>query len=167
MIHIYYGFGKGKTSALNGSILRAKGAGFKPIVFRFLKGRKTSEDQIIKSLDIPIYSNHPSEKFVIQMNEVEKKEAHDKIFEQLQQLQEQSKYYDFIVLDEILDIVYLKFLTQEALIKILKSINKDKEILISGHYKLDKVFEFVDLITHFESEKHYFKKQKARKGIEY
>lgn len=167
MIHIYYGFGKGKTSTLNGSILRAKGAGLNPIVFRFLKGRETSEDNVIKSLGIPVYSNHPSTKFVIEMDAEGQKDAKSKALEQLQLVIKKSKTYNFIVLDELLDIVYLEFITQKELIDILKTISKNAEILISGHYELKEVFDFADLITHYDPQKHYFKKRKAIKGIEF
>ena len=167
MIHIYYGFGKGKTSTLNGSILRAKGAGFNPIVFRFLKGRLTNEDKIIKSLEIPLFSSHSSTKFVIQMNEEEKEIAKNEVMNQIDQIICKSKIHDFIVLDEFLDIVYLEFITQKKMISILKKISKTSEVLISGHYELTEVFKIADLITYYDPKKHYFNRQKAREGIEF
>ena len=167
MVHIYYGFGKGKTSTLNGSILRAKGGGYNPIIFRFLKGRLTSEDKIIESLGIPLFSSHSSSKFVIEMNESEKKLAREEVLNQIDRIISKSKEYDFIALDEFLDIVYLGFISQKKMIEIIKKISKNSEVLISGHYELTEVFKTADLITYYDPKKHYFNKQKARKGIEY
>ena len=166
MIHIYYGFGKGKTSTVNGSVLRAKGAGLKPIIFRFLKGRPTSENDVIKSLDIPVYSNHPSSKFVIEMDEKEKKLSNDKALEQLDLVLTKSKEYNFIVLDEVIDLIHVKFITEDKLISLLKKIPDTCEVLITGHYKFDKLFDLADLITYYDPQKHYFKKRAAKKGIE-
>lgn len=167
MIHIYYGFGKGKTSTVNGSVLRAKGAGLKPIIFRFLKGRPTSENKIIRSLDIPIYSNHPSTKFVIEMDDDEKSLCNKKALEQLELVLIKSKDYNFVVLDEVIDLIHVKFITEEKLAAILKQIPTNIEVLITGHYKFDKLFNIADLITYYDPQKHYFKKRSAKKGIEY
>ena len=38
-IHVYYGQGKGKTTAAVGQAVRALGAGFKVLVFQFLKDK--------------------------------------------------------------------------------------------------------------------------------
>ncbi|MCK4421058.1 cob(I)yrinic acid a,c-diamide adenosyltransferase, partial [candidate division WOR-3 bacterium] len=54
MIHIYTGNGKGKTTAGTGLIMRALGAGFSPIIIRFIKNVESSEDVIIRDLSIPV-----------------------------------------------------------------------------------------------------------------
>ena len=43
MIQIYYGFGKGKTTAAIGQGMRAKGAGNTVTLVQFLKDNKSSE----------------------------------------------------------------------------------------------------------------------------
>ena len=75
MIHIYYGFGKGKTSTLNGSAIRAKSAGLKVAYVRFLKGRFTSENNLLEKCGIKIENFHHTTKFTIEMNEEEFKET--------------------------------------------------------------------------------------------
>ena len=73
MIHIYYGMGKGKTSILNGSAIRALGAGMKVKYLRFLKNRPTSENKILASLGIEIEDFHfNNKKFIWEMNDSER-----------------------------------------------------------------------------------------------
>ena len=47
MIHIYYGFGKGKTTSALGLGVRASGGGLNVVLVQFLKDNKSSE---LKSL---------------------------------------------------------------------------------------------------------------------
>ena len=55
MIQIYYGFGKGKTTAAIGQGMRAKGAGNTVTLVQFLKDDKSSE---LSVLPFDIF-NHP------------------------------------------------------------------------------------------------------------
>ena len=46
-IHVYYGTGKGKTTAAVGRAIRAAGAGLQVLVFQFLKDNGSSERAIL------------------------------------------------------------------------------------------------------------------------
>ncbi|AGR40804.1 cob(I)yrinic acid a,c-diamide adenosyltransferase [Spiroplasma taiwanense] len=68
-LHIYCGEGKGKTSILNGTAIRAIGAGLKVKYIRFLKNRETSENKVLEKIGIKIENYyHFSKKFVWEMN---------------------------------------------------------------------------------------------------
>ena len=171
MLHIYYGMGKGKSSTLNGSAVRATGAGMKVVLFRFLKGRKTSEDDPLKKIGISVYKTQTSEKFVIQMSEKEKKKTKIELDEYIQKLRDIYQEFDLVILDEFLDLIVenVSLMTEEEIISILQEIKNDgKEIMISGHVKNDNIFQLADLITYYNPERHYFEQgQQARKGIEF
>ena len=49
-IQLYYGDGKGKTTAAIGQIVRCVGHGFKVLVYQFLKEPNSGEVSVIKSL---------------------------------------------------------------------------------------------------------------------
>lgn len=168
MLHIYYGFGKGKTSNLNGMAIRALGANKKVLLIRFLKGVPSNEDKILKDLSgLKLVINFSQQKFIKFMDESEIATAKNDTQQSIDYLLSNAKDYDIILLDEIIDLVETKLLTEEKLLEVLTSIPKEKEVLISGHYKLEKIFNIADLITHFENEKHYFEKGiEARDGIE-
>lgn len=169
MIHIYYGLGKGKTSTLNGSAIRAHGANLKVAIFRFLKGRQTNEDAMLEKLGIKVMSLHPSEKFVMQMTPEEVFKSRDAARSTMQFILMNKDKYDMIILDEFLDLAAhnVNFLTEVNIVEFLQKL-EGKEVLVSGHTKLPRVFKVADLITYYEPEKHYFEKGvKAREGIEY
>jgi len=170
MIHIYWGFGKGKTSTLNGSTIRAKGAGMSVVVFRFLKGKNTSEDILLKKLGINVYKTQSSEKFVFQMNDEEFNKTKQELEKIINKLKEVAPKYEMVILDEFIDLAAnnVNLMTEDEIISLVNSLGDDKEILISGHTKLNKLFNNADLITEYSPTKHYFQKGvKARKGIEY
>lgn len=169
MIHIYYGDGKGKTSTLNGSAIRAKGAGLNVKVFKFLKGVESSEDDLIRDLGIIVTKVNVGKKFVFQMNEQEKSQLKKLVDEILFYIKTNIEKFDVIILDEFLDLTAknVKMLTEDEVMEFINSI-KHKEILISGHTKIKKLFKEADLITKFMKERHYFDKGvNARKGIEF
>lgn len=169
MIQIYYGDGKGKTSCLNGSAIRAKGAGLNVIIFRFLKGIETSEDIKLKEPGIIVMKVHVGTKFVFQMKDDEKQLLKKHIAEVINFIKLNKDKYDMIILDELLDLVAKNVLmtTEEEILELVNTI-KDKEVLISGHTKIKKLFNQADLITKFKKEKHYFDKGvQSRKGIEF
>lgn len=49
-IQLYYGDGKGKTTAAVGQIVRSVGHGFKVLVYQFLKEPNSGEVSVLKSL---------------------------------------------------------------------------------------------------------------------
>lgn len=50
LIHIYYGDGKGKTSAALGLAIRSAGNGYKVLINRFLKNSNSCELPILKNI---------------------------------------------------------------------------------------------------------------------
>ena len=72
LLHLYYGDGKGKTTAGMGLALRALGSGKKVVVLQFLKGGQSGEIPLLEQLGAKIYRGKAGQKFVFQMNEAEK-----------------------------------------------------------------------------------------------
>ena len=75
LIHLYWGDGKGKTTAAMGLALRALAAGRRVAVVQFLKGRPSGEVPLLTGLGAKIYRGKAGEKFVFQMTEAEKQAA--------------------------------------------------------------------------------------------
>ena len=50
LIHIYYGDGKGKTTAAMGQAIRAAGSGLKVLVFQFMKNNTSNERKILEQI---------------------------------------------------------------------------------------------------------------------
>ena len=47
LIHVYYGDGKGKTTAAVGQAVRAAGAGLRVLFFQFMKDNTSNEREIL------------------------------------------------------------------------------------------------------------------------
>ncbi|MBQ9530731.1 MAG: cob(I)yrinic acid a,c-diamide adenosyltransferase [Eubacterium sp.] len=153
MIHIYYGYGKGKTSAAIGLGMRAYGAGKTVCLIQFLKDNKSSE---LKSVPFEVFESPESVSF-----------NPDKSYQSW--IDSALEYInlcevDIIILDEFLDIIP-EFCSKE---KALELFSKDCELVITGHKEIPALFDKADYITHMDKIKHpYDKGVKARKGIEY
>ena len=52
LIHVYYGDGKGKTTAAVGQAVRAAGAGLRVLFFQFMKDNTSNERQILEKLSL-------------------------------------------------------------------------------------------------------------------
>ena len=69
LLHLYYGDGKGKTTAAMGLALRALGSGKRVVIVQFLKGGNSGEIPLLAKLGAEIYRGKAGQKFVFQMNE--------------------------------------------------------------------------------------------------
>ena len=155
MIQIYYGFGKGKTTAAIGQGMRAKGAGKSVTFVQFLKDNKSSE---LSVLPFDIFNAPDSLPF----NPGKEYQAWvDSAIDYIE-----NSESDIIILDEFLDVVD-SFLSVEKALDILNTL-ADREVVITGHKEIEELFEKADYITFMDKIKHPFDLGvKARKGIEY
>ena len=67
LLHLYYGDGKGKTTAAMGLALRALGSGKRVVIVQFLKGGQSGEIPLLEQLGATVYRGKAGQKFVFQM----------------------------------------------------------------------------------------------------
>lgn len=180
-IHIYFGDGKGKTTAALGLALRAVGAGKKVTILQFDKGGSDnfySERKTIKSLKkygfkINIYSTG---NFRIDENRRFRFENINSDFQEALNGLKLAKEFilkgkqDVLILDEITSAVYTKLLSKKQVEEIIDLYNKNRrfELVLTGRKIWKKLKDSADLITQMKKVKHYFDKGViAKKGIEY
>lgn len=167
MIHLYYGDGKGKTTAALGLAMRCAGSGKKVLMFRFLKGNGSSE-RIIADKIIDVIDGRQNEKFVFNMTEEEKSEALAFYSDKLMEIVYKADKYDMIVLDEAADAVDVGFINEAEFIDFIKKYGKEKEIVVTGHNPSKELISIGDYVTEMRKIKHPFDNgTAARKGIEY
>ena len=97
MIHLYWGDGKGKTTAAMGLALRALGHRHKVVIVQFLKDGTSGEIEPLRRLGAVVYAC-PNAKFTWLMNEEEKAETRRNATAALRLALEQP--WDLLVLDE-------------------------------------------------------------------
>lgn len=167
MIHLYYGNGKGKTTAAMGLALRCAGSGKRLLMFQFLKGNSSSERSLTDNI-IDVIKGKDNEKFIFNMNEEEKAEAAVFYTDKLREIDKIADKYDMIILDEVIDAVNVGFVAEAELLAFTKKHREKAEIIITGHNPSQKLIEASDYVTEMRKIKHPFDNgTAARKGIEY
>lgn len=171
LIHLYYGDGKGKTTAAVGLGVRAYGKGLKVLFVQFLKDNKSGE---IMSLDkfgdkFLVLKGKPVIKFLRSMNTEEKEET----IEEMNRLFDRAIInatrddYDMIILDELIDAINLNIIDKDKFLSFIKSKPQKLEIVITGHDPSAEFFKLCDYVTEIKKIKHpYDIGIKARDGIE-
>lgn len=181
LMHIYYGDGKGKTTAAIGLAIRAAGAGQSVTFCQFMKGNETSELQILKDIpNIQIIRSEREYPFFQQMTEAKKREitvVHNQIIKKLiaknqtKAAVEPSQLHtpsDMIILDELTYPLLWDLIDKEAVKELVKMCRKKVEIVITGRSPEPWLMDCADYITEMKKQKHPFDYgMDARLGIEY
>ncbi|HAY34167.1 MAG TPA: cob(I)yrinic acid a,c-diamide adenosyltransferase [Ignavibacteria bacterium] len=181
--HIYYGYGKGKTTCVMGLIMRALGAGLSVRLVQFDKGYEGmnehySELDTLRKLknigfDIDFYSTgcermNDDGTFRFKNSDEDFKEAkrglgiaRDLIINGKQ---------DLLILDEAIAAVVYHLIDKKDIEELIELWNKNKkfELVMTGHKLWEGLEEKADLITEMRKVKHYFDKGiPIRKGIDF
>lgn len=177
--HIYYGYGKGKTTAALGLILRAVGAGQKAVLVQFDKGydgkaEHYSERKILRSLPLVQIFPYGKERvlgpgaFRFRNEPGDEEEARAGLAKAREWIEKGDAF--LLVLDEILAAVMCKLLTREDVMGLVDLYEKNRrfELVMTGHQVWPELLEKADLVTEMRKEKHYFDRQApSKEGIEY
>lgn len=178
-IHVYYGYGKGKTTCCVGLAVRALGAGKRVALVQFDKGydgehEHYAERHILRKLDgIDL---HPTGcermredgtfRFGVEPQDLEESKRGLEIAERLILEGDQ----DVLILDEVLAAVAYDLAEQADVERLLDTYDGDRrcELILSGHKVWDTLVDRVDLVTEMRKVKHYYAKgTPARSGIEF
>ena len=181
--HIYFGYGKGKTTSTIGLIIRALGAGKKVSLVQFDKGYNGKNEHYseriilrkLKEIGYPIeiyptgmermnddgtfrFKNTPSD-----FLEARKglKTASDLI---------KKGNMDLLILDEAIAAVDYHLLDKKDVDELINQFRKNQkfELVMTGHKLWQGLEEKADLVTEMKKIKHYFDAGiPARKGIEF
>ncbi len=168
-IHIYYGDGKGKTTAAVGLAVRAAGSGLKVLFFQFLKDNSSNERKILETLPgVTCLPGREPVKFVSKMNGDERIEFRHYNNKALDEIIKFCGPFDMLVLDEALCALNLEVLSEEKLISFIQHKPRGLEIVMTGPRLPDNLLEMADYVTEVRKVKHQFDLgRSARKGIEF
>ena len=166
LLHLYYGDGKGKTTAAMGLALRALGSGKKVVVLQFLKGGQSGEIPLLEQLGAKIYRGKAGQKFVFQMNEAEKAATRDLQNRNLAAAMTEDA--DLLVLDEAGSAWELDMVDKALLQKAVLERPAEQECVLTAHAAPQWMLDAADYSTEMKCCRHPYQKGiKARKGIEY
>ena len=166
LLHLYYGDGKGKTTAAMGLALRALGSGQRVVIVQFLKGGQSGEIPLLEQLGATVYRGKAGQKFVFQMNEAEK--AATRALQNQNLAAALAQPCDMLVLDEAgsaweLDMVDKALLQQAVLHR-----PAGQECVLTAHAAPGWMLDAADYLTEMCCRRHPYQKGiAARKGVEY
>ena len=166
LLHLYYGDGKGKTTAAMGLALRAMGSGKRVVILQFLKGGKSGEVPLLEQLGAKVYRGKAGQKFVFQMNEAEKEATR-----QLQNANLTAAMADpaaLLILDEAGSAWELDMVDKALLQKAVLERPAEQECVLTAHAAPQWMLDAADYVTEMKCCRHPYQKGiAARKGIEY
>lgn len=168
-IHIYYGDGKGKTTAAMGQAIRAAGCGLRVLVFQFMKNNSSSERIVLEQIsNITCLPGKDHVKFYNQMNGEEKAEAKHYYTKALDEIVKFCSPFDVLILDEVLDVLQKNLLNEDKLLSFLMHKPRGLEVVMTGHKVSERMLEVGEYVTEMKKHKHPFDHGKlAREGIEF
>jgi cob(I)alamin adenosyltransferase len=172
LIHIYYGDGKGKTTAALGLALRAAGCGQRVVIVQFLKDWKCGELSSLALLPniAVLRGKADGGVFIHEMTEQQKAETkniHDDNLKKALEMQS-SGQCDLLILDEAIDAYTLDVLDAGLFEGLLDSKPDPLELVITGHDPPPRLLDRADYATMMVKQKHpYDTGVAARRGVEF
>ena len=175
LVQIYTGDGKGKTTAAFGLALRAAGQGNKVLIYQFLKPASLDLGERfalqlgaarirVEYLDIQwdMGKSFQDPEAVSNMQA-----AIAEVLDRIAQTA-QKRFYDCIILDEIIFCLSKNLANIEDIKHIIETRADGVEIVMTGRGADDQLIELADLVTEMKNIKHPFDKGiNARRGIEF
>ncbi|MCD6323705.1 MAG: cob(I)yrinic acid a,c-diamide adenosyltransferase [Desulfurococcales archaeon] len=173
MLLVYYGKGKGKTTAAIGTAIRALGRGWRVLIAQFMKVWETGERNFVKELvkrcdqlkGRVVWINFGTKEFinpndlggeVFSMNVAY---AYGFLKYVLPELLRDFRP-DLVVLDELGVAVHLNVVDESTAISSARRFSgstKPPHAIITGRYVPRPLREVADLVTKVDEEKHYFR----------
>lgn len=193
-VQLWWGDGKGKTTAAMGMGFRAAGYGFRVHMLQFMKGGASSVEDVrgeynaVRAMPGFSYENagHYGWHGMADGSEDTDHDAEARAgFDRAKELVETARTVDLteplaldaapeegmhmLILDEVVYAANRGLVDQEELLELIESKPTGLELVLTGgHEKPEYLYDLADLITRVKKEKHQFEEgQRARKGTEY
>ena len=180
-MHVYYGGGKGKSTAAIGLCIRALGAGLRVCLIQFDKGfdpergEHYSERKVLRRLEglrlepTGCERIRPDGTFRFGVEPADRAEAQRGLGLAREAIT--SGAYEVVVLDELLGALAYDLVTEQEVLDILAlhaRTARRPELVLTGHKLPAAIAQRADLVTHMQKKKHYFDRGvPARLGIEF
>lgn len=171
MVHLYYGDGKGKTTAALGLAARAAGNGWRVVVVQFLKGRRTGELAALGKLGAVVLRGKAGTRFVAQMTAAEREETRavcDAHFARAREQCAGEAVPVLLVLDEICAAYGCGLVDTAAVDAFLAAVPAHVEVVLTGREPPASFLARADYVTEMRCVRHPFEAGiAARAGVEF
>ena len=165
MLHLYWGDGKGKTTAAMGLALRALGHGRRVVIVQFLKDGTSGEIAPLRAAGAAVYAC-PNAKFTWLMDEADKAAAREASARALGRAL--AEPFDLLVLDEACAALKSSILDEALLRRAVAFAKNGREVVLTGRDPAPWLQEAADYSTEMRAHRHpYADGVAAREGVEY
>lgn len=148
IVQVFFGDGKGKTSAAVGQALRELQDGQRLTMIQFLKGKVANEFQVLEKLepDVKIFRFDKSETSYCDLSDEEKEEEKHNLLNGFNFSKKviETGEYDVIILDEVLGLIDLGILTDDDVEDLLRIQGDYKKLILTGNKLSDQIRMYVD-----------------------
>ena len=151
LINIYYGEGKGKSTASLGRALVSASEGKEVFIIQFLKGRLSGKMNFLSRLEpeVKVFRFEKIEKYYEDLTDEEKKEEKNNILNGVHFAKKVLNIgeCDLLILDEILGLVDLGIIDVQDVLDMMKSKPDDMELILTGRLLPDELKDSADYIA--------------------
>jgi len=166
LIHLYWGQGKGKTTAAVGLAVRALGRGKRAAVVQFLKDGTSGELEPLRALGAAVYSGGGCGKFTVRMTPEERADAAQRNTEHLRRALEVP--CDLLVLDEACAAWQLDMVDRKLLKRAVLERPEGREVVLTGREPAPWMLEAAHYSTEMRCRRHPYRQGvPAREGVEF
>lgn len=170
-LHLYFGEGKGKTTAAMGLALRAAGQGRSVLVSQFLKTNTTGELNALAKLDnVRVVLGEPVAGLTMGMSDAEREEERQRQRRNFARVCEAVEAFapDLIVLDEFLVAERFGYLDSAQAVACIERWLAHAEVVLTGRWASEGLLARADYATEMVKHRHpYDAGVMARRGIEF
>lgn len=157
IVQIYYGQGKGNTTAAVGQCIRAASLGYRVIIIQFLKGKDAEEFSFLKRLepDIKLFRFEKEQDFYLDLTQEQQQEEKRNILNGFHFARKvlDTGECDVLVLDEVLGLVEVGIISVEDIIELIQLKDNYYKLVMTGHNLPEELVDYVDLISRIDQEK--------------
>ena len=164
IVQVYYGSGKGKTSAAVGQCIRAAGLGQSVIIIQFLKGKDAEEFSFLNRLggaglglepDIKLFRFERENESYDCLLDSQKKEERQNILNGFNFAKKviDTGECDVLVLDEVLGLVDLEIISIEDIISLITLRDDYCKLVMTGRCLPPELEPYVDIVSKIDLEK--------------
>ena len=154
VVQVYYGAGKGKTTAAIGQCIRSAGLGHSVVIIQFLKGRDVEEFSFLNKLEpeIKLFRFEKAREFYCNLSPEEQNEEKKNILNGMNFARKviETGECDTLVLDEVLGLVDCGIISCEDIIKIIELRDDYFKLVLTGDTLPEELVDYVDVISKIE-----------------
>lgn len=153
-VSIFFGEGKGKTTASVGQAIRSASLGKTVVIIQFLKGKNVEELNLIQRMEPEIkwFTFEKSDNFFEELTEEQKQEEISNIRNGLNFAKKvlATREADVLILDEVLGLLDNNLITADDIRNLKEVMSETTELILTGRCCNEELLTMADEVSRIE-----------------